>query len=60
MLKLIIVIAQLILLFFQNKFEKNKNKQKEKEDLLNEAHKALKNKDIELTVSILDRLYNKT
>lgn len=59
MLKLLASIAQLVLLIMQNKFEKDKDKRKEKDELFEKAKEAIKNKDASATISILDKLRQK-
>lgn len=56
MSKFISIILKLILAYIVNRFETNKQKQKEKDNLLKEAKNAIKNKDNSALTAIFDRI----
>lgn len=50
-------VIQLFCIFLKNKFEKDAEERKRKDDLYVEAKEAVKNRDASAITSILDRMH---
>lgn len=56
---LITAIIQLIILILKNKFEKDAEVKKQKEELHAQAWDAINKRDVGATISVLDKLHSK-